>query len=80
MLLFGLRPHDNPAVNQYTITRYDVTVHGAFVGLKPFEQTIKLLQSGHIHPSGIDYAPRPLDRAYARRGIDALRAGDESDC
>ncbi|MCP4399911.1 MAG: alcohol dehydrogenase catalytic domain-containing protein, partial [bacterium] len=51
VILFGLRPHDNPAVNQYSITRYDLTLHGTFVGLKPFTQTIKLLESGRIHPS-----------------------------
>ncbi len=51
VILFGLRPLDNPPVNQYTITRYDLTVHGAFVGLYPFVQTIQLLESGRIKPS-----------------------------
>lgn len=51
IILFGLRPHDSPPVNQYTITRYDLTVHGAFVGLHPFAQTIQLLESRRIQPS-----------------------------
>lgn len=51
IILFGLRPHDNPPVNQYTITRYDLTVHGAFVGLLPFAQTVQLLESKRIQPS-----------------------------
>lgn len=51
IILFGLRPHDSPPVNQYTITRYDLTVHGAFVGLHPFAQTIQLLESRRLQPS-----------------------------
>jgi threonine dehydrogenase-like Zn-dependent dehydrogenase len=51
VVLFGLRPPDTPAVNQYTITRNDLTVHGAFVGLHPFLPTIQLLESGRIRPS-----------------------------
>lgn len=51
IILFGLRPHDNPPVNQYTITRYDLTLHGAFVGLLPFAQTTQLLESGRLQPS-----------------------------
>lgn len=50
-ILFGLRPHDNPPINQYTITRYDLTIHGAFVGLHPFAQTIQLLESRRVQPS-----------------------------
>lgn len=73
VLLFGLRPHDNPAVNQYTITRYDLTVHGAFVGLKPFEQTIKLLQSGRIHPSALITHRVPLTELM--RGVELMRSG-----
>ncbi|GAK56165.1 alcohol dehydrogenase GroES domain protein [Candidatus Vecturithrix granuli] len=73
VLLFGLRPHDNPPVNQYTITRYDLTIHGAFVGLKPFEQTIKLLQSGRIHPSTLITHRVPLTELL--RGVELMRSG-----
>ena len=73
VLLFGLRPHDHPAVNQYTITRYDLTVHGAFVGLKPFAQTIKLLQSGRIHPSALITHRLPLSELV--QGVELMRSG-----
>jgi threonine dehydrogenase-like Zn-dependent dehydrogenase len=73
LILFGLRPHDNPAVNQYTITRYDLTLHGTFVGLKPFEQTIKLLESGRIHPAALVTHHLPL--AQLQQGVDLMRAG-----
>jgi len=71
ILLFGLRPLDNPAVNQYTITRYDLTVHGAFVGLLPFAQTIQLLESHRIQPSVLITHRLPLtDLAH---GIELMR-------
>lgn len=71
IILFGLRPHDNPPVNQYTITRYDLTVHGAFVGLHPFAQTIQLLESGRIRPSALVTHHLPL--SDLARGVELMR-------
>jgi threonine dehydrogenase-like Zn-dependent dehydrogenase len=73
LILFGLRPHDNPPLNQYTITRYDLTVHGAFVGLKPFEQTIQLLESGRLQPSALITHRVPLTELAA--GVELMRSG-----
>jgi threonine dehydrogenase-like Zn-dependent dehydrogenase len=71
VILFGLRPHDTPAVNQYTITRYDLTVHGTFVGLHPFAQTIALLESGRIRPSALVTHHLPL--AQLAEGVHLMR-------
>ena len=60
VLLFGLRAHDRPTVSQYTITRYDLTVVGAFVGLNPFPQTVQLLESGLLHPGRLATHHVPL--------------------
>ncbi len=73
IILFGLRPHDTPAVSQYQITRYDLTLHGAFVGLKPFTQTIKLLESGRIQPSSLITHRVPLSELAA--GVELMRSG-----
>lgn len=73
VILFGLRPHDNPPVNQYTITRYDLTIHGAFVGLNPFEQTIQLLESHRVQPSALITHHVPLSEL--RRGVELMRSG-----
>ncbi len=73
VLLFGLRPHDNPPLNQYTITRYDLTVTGAFVGLNPFPQTIKLLESGRIHPGELITHRVRLEELI--HGVDLMRSG-----
>lgn len=73
VVLFGLRPHDNPPVNQYTITRYDLTIHGTFVGLNPFEQTIQLLESRRLQPSALITHRVPLSElAY---GVELMRSG-----
>lgn len=71
VILFGLRPHDNPAVNQYTITRYDLTLHGAFVGLHPFAQTIQLLESRRVQPSILVTHRLPLTEL--ERGVELMR-------
>ncbi len=71
VILFGLRPHDIPPVNQYTITRHDLTVHGVFVGLHPFEQTIQLLESQRLHPSVLITHRLPLSELAA--GIELMR-------
>ncbi len=73
IILFGLRPHDNPPVNQYTITRYDLNVIGAFVGLHPFAQTIALLESGRIAPRRLITHRLPLDAL--ERGVALMRSG-----
>ncbi len=73
VILFGLRPHDNPAVNQYTITRYDLTIHGSFVGLNPFEQTIQLLESQRLHPSQLISHRVPL--TGLAEGVELMRSG-----
>lgn len=71
IILFGLRPHDNPPVNQYTITRYDLSLHGAFVGLLPFAQTIQLLESKRLQPSKLITHRLPLtDLAH---GVELMR-------
>jgi threonine dehydrogenase-like Zn-dependent dehydrogenase len=73
VILFGLRPHDHPPVNQYTITRYDLTVHGTFVGLNPFEQTVQLLASRRIRPSVLITHRLPL--AELAQGVELMRSG-----
>ena len=71
VVLFGLRPYDAPEVNQYTITRNDLTVHGTFVGLHPFAQTIQLLESRRVQPSVLVTHHLPLDRL--EKGVELMR-------
>jgi threonine dehydrogenase-like Zn-dependent dehydrogenase len=73
VIAFGLRPHDNPAISQYTITRYDLTIHGTFVGLNPFEQTIQLLESRRMQPSQLITHRMPLSELT--QGVELMRSG-----
>lgn len=72
IILFGLRPHDASPVNQYAITRHDLTVHGTFVGLKPFVQTVRLLESGRLRPSVLITHRVPLSRLMD--GVELMRS------
>jgi threonine dehydrogenase-like Zn-dependent dehydrogenase len=73
VILFGLRAHDRPTVHQYTITRNDLTLAGAFVGLNPFAQTIQLLASGKVHPARV--ITHRLGLESLLHGVDLMRSG-----
>jgi threonine dehydrogenase-like Zn-dependent dehydrogenase len=74
IVLFGLRPHDNQQINQYTITRYDLTIHGVFAGLKPFQQTIQLLESQRLRPSQL--ITHRVFLSELAQGIELMRSGE----
>ncbi len=73
VLLFGLRPNAKTPIDQYMITRYDLTVHGTFVGLKPFKQTIRILENRQLRPSVLVTHHLPLSELY--RGLELMRTG-----
>jgi GxxExxY protein len=73
VILFGLRPNDAQQVSQYHITRYDLNVLGAFVGLNPFVQTINLLESNRIKPSAL--ITHKLSLCDLMQGVDLMRSG-----
>ena len=72
VILFGLRPNDDQQLNQYQITRKDITVIGSFVGLNPFVQTIKLLESQVYDFSKIITHKLPLSEL--EKGIALMRS------
>ena len=72
VILFGLQPHHDQLVDQFLITRYDLTVHGTFVGLNPFEQTNHLLERGQIKPSILITHRFPLSEL--NQGVELMRA------
>lgn len=73
VILFGLRSNDTQQISQYHITRYDLNVMGAFVGLNPFVQTINLLESGLIKPSQLITHKLPLPEL--EQGVAIMRSG-----
>ncbi len=73
IILFGLQMHALPAVSQYLITRHELTVFGAFVGVNPFPQTVALLESGVVHPSTLITHRLPVSEAP--QAFAAMREG-----
>jgi threonine dehydrogenase-like Zn-dependent dehydrogenase len=73
IILFGLRPHDNQTINQYVITRHDLSIHGAFVGVRPFAQTIQLLESRRLQPSRL--ISHRVSLSELARGVELMRSG-----
>lgn len=71
IILFGLRPLEQISVSQYAITRHDLTIHGSFVGLNPFVQTIQLLESRRIQPSVLVTHHVPLKKLM--QGVALMR-------
>jgi len=74
IVLFGLQMHALPAVSQYLITRHELTVFGAFVGINPFPQTVRLLESGLIRPSALITHRLPAPDVVD--ALTAMRAGE----
>ncbi len=74
VVLFGLQMHARPAVSQYMITRHELTLYGAFVGINPFPQTVRLLESGVIRPSILITHRMPV--ADVTAALAAMRAGE----
>ena len=73
IILFGMQAHNTQPVRQYTATRYDITLHGVFVGLRPFYQTIQLLENSIVHPSALITHRLPLDELA--KGVALMRSG-----
>jgi len=74
VILFGMQMHATPAVSQYMITRHELTVYGAFVGINPFPQTVRLLESGIIRPSALITHRLPVADVMA--ALAAMREGE----
>lgn len=72
--LFGINQNAQPAIQQYDITRNELTIHGSFVGANTFPRAIQILESGAIRPSVMNSLVLPL--ADVHQGIDAARRGE----
>jgi (R,R)-butanediol dehydrogenase/meso-butanediol dehydrogenase/diacetyl reductase len=46
VILFGMNLHGAREVNQYTITRHEISIHGSFIQRTAFPKVVRLLESG----------------------------------
>jgi len=70
---FGINESALPPVNQYTITRNELTVIGTFVGEYTFPRAIQILESGAVKPSVMNTV-LPLPDILT--GIEAAHKGE----
>jgi threonine dehydrogenase-like Zn-dependent dehydrogenase len=56
------------------ITRHELTLYGAFVGINPFPQTVRLLESSVIRPSVLITHRMPVSNVTD--ALAAMRAGE----
>ena len=74
VILFGMNLHGERSVNQYWITRNQVSILGSFIQRTEFPKAVRLLEAGLL----------PLDKLATHRirlseiglGLDAMRAGE----
>jgi threonine dehydrogenase-like Zn-dependent dehydrogenase len=73
-LLFGLNSNQLNQLQQYDITRRELTIHGVYVGSHVFPRAVRILER-----SGIDFTPMittyPLEKVHD--AIENLRAGQD---
>ncbi|MBK5291214.1 MAG: alcohol dehydrogenase catalytic domain-containing protein [Acidobacteriia bacterium] len=73
VILFGMNLHAERPVNQYWITRNQITIIGSFIQQTSFPKVVRLLESGRL----------PLEKLVTHRlplsaigeGLEAMRAG-----
>lgn len=71
--LFGMNSQARPSVRQNTITRNEITVYGAYVGVNTFPRAISILERGVIKPSKLLSRIIPLEEMPET--LAAMRAG-----
>lgn len=74
VVLFGLQQHALPPVSQYHITRYELTVYGAFGAANQFPGVVQMLETGVVKPSSL--ITHRIPAAQAEKAFDAMRAGE----
>src|SRR5581483_5824139 len=74
IVLFGMQPHALPPVSQYLITRYELSVYGAFGAANQFPGVVQMLERGIVKPSPLITHRIPAHEASS--AFDAMRAGE----
>ena len=73
VLLFGMNQHADRRVNQYTVTRHEISILGSFIQRTSFPKVVKILEAGLL----------PVERLVTHRltlgevhtGLEAMKQG-----
>ena len=74
VLLFGMNLHGERPVNQYWITRRQITVIGSFIQQTAFPKVVRLLEAGILPVEKLITHRLSLDEVGV--GLEAMRAGE----
>jgi threonine dehydrogenase-like Zn-dependent dehydrogenase len=73
VVLFGMNLHGERSVNQYWITRHQVSIIGSFIQQTAFPKVVKLLESGRLPVEKL--VTHQLRLPEIAEGLDAMRSG-----
>ena len=74
IVLFGMQPNALPPTSQYLITRYELSVYGAFGAANQFPGVVQMLERGIVKPSPL--ITHRIPASEAPKAFDAMRAGE----
>lgn len=74
VLLFGMNQHASRELNQYGITRYEVTIVGSYIQRTAFPKVVRILEAGLLPMDKL--ITHRLTLAQVGEGLKAMRAGE----
>jgi len=73
VILFGMNQHANRHVNQYTVTRHEITILGSFIQRTAFPKVVKILEAGLLQVERL--VTHRLSLGEVNSGLEAMKQG-----
>src|SRR5262245_28737120 len=73
VILFGMNQHSNRQVNQYTVTRHEISILGSFIQRTAFPKVVKILEAGLLRVERLVTHRLSLDEVDS--GFEAMKQG-----
>jgi len=73
VLLFGMNQHANRQVNQYTVTRHEISILGSFIQRTAFPKVVKILEAGLLPVERL--VTHRLTLSEVHTGLEAMKQG-----
>jgi threonine dehydrogenase-like Zn-dependent dehydrogenase len=73
VLLFGMNQHAHRAVNQYFVTRHEISILGSFIQRTAFPKVVKILEAGLLPVEKL--VTHRLALGEVHTGLEAMKKG-----
>src|SRR5262245_20763305 len=73
VILFGMNQHANRRVNQYTVTRHEISILGSFIQRTSFPKVVKILEAGLLQVEKL--VTHRLSLGEVHSGLEAMKQG-----